>query len=62
MVGAFQYADGHFTPANITILFQPSIVSAYWISIEVSAASAIGGAVFGFFLAYAVVIGDLPEW
>ncbi len=62
VVGGFQDAEGHFTFANIGKLFQPSIRSAYWISIEVSAASAIGGAVIGFFLAYAGVIGGLPRW
>ena len=44
LVGAFQDPDGNFTLANIGDLFQPSILSAYWVSIEVSAASAIGGA------------------
>jgi len=62
IVGGFQDAEGHFTLANIGKLFQPSIRSAYWISIEVSTASAIGGAVIGFFLAYAGVIGGLPRW
>src|SRR5260370_24415591 len=62
MVGAFQGADGHFTLANLWNLFQPSVLSAYWISIEVSAASAIGGAIIGFFLAYAAVLGGLPRW
>jgi putative spermidine/putrescine transport system permease protein len=62
MVGSFQDADGHFTLANLGKLFQPSIVSAYWISIEVSVASALGGALIGFFLAYAGVIGGLPHW
>ena len=45
VVGAFQDPDGHFTLANIANLAQPSIVSAYWISLQVSAASALGGAV-----------------
>ena len=62
LVGAFQDPDGNFTLANIGDLFQPSILSAYWISIEVSAASAIGGAIIGFFLAYAAVLGGLPRW
>jgi putative spermidine/putrescine transport system permease protein len=62
MVGAFEDPDGHFTLDNIFNLFQPSILSAYWISIEVSAASAIGGAVIGFFLAYAGILGGLPRW
>ena len=62
LIGAFQDPDGNFTLANIGDLFQPSILSAYWISIEVSAASAIGGAIIGFFLAYAAVLGGLPRW
>ncbi|MGH6929379.1 MAG: ABC transporter permease [Dongiaceae bacterium] len=62
VVGAFQDADGNFTLDNIINLFQPSIISAYWISIQVSAASALGGAAIGFFLAYAVVLGGLPAW
>jgi putative spermidine/putrescine transport system permease protein len=37
-------------------------MAAYWISIRVSLASAFGGAVIGFFLAYAVVLGGLPRW
>jgi putative spermidine/putrescine transport system permease protein len=62
MIGGFQDADGNFTLNNIRDLFQPSILSAYWISIEVSLASAVGGAAIGFFLAYAAVIGGLPAW
>jgi putative spermidine/putrescine transport system permease protein len=62
MVGAFQDPDGHFTLDNIFNLFQPSILSAYWISIQVSAASAFGGAIIGFFLAYAGILGGLPRW
>jgi putative spermidine/putrescine transport system permease protein len=62
LVGAFQDPNGNFTLANLADLFQPSILSAYWISIEVSAASAIGGAIVGFFLAYAAVLGGLPRW
>ena len=62
LVGAFQDPSGNFTLANLGDLFQPSILSAYWVSIEVSAASAIGGALVGFFLAYAAVLGGLPRW
>jgi len=62
VVGGFQDAQGHFTLANIAHLFQPSILSAYWISIEVSAVSALGGAAIGFFLAHAAVLGGLPRW
>ncbi|WP_395017947.1 ABC transporter permease [Dongia sp.] len=62
LVGAFQDPDGHFTLQNLADLFTPSILSAYWISIKVSLASALVGALIGFFLAYAVVLGGLPAW
>ena len=63
VVGAFQDAEGNFTLANIAQLFtQASIRSAYWISIKVSVASAVVGALLGFALAYAVVLGGLPQW
>lgn len=62
VVGAFQDAAGNFTFANLGKLFTPSILSAYWISIEVSLASAFLGAFLGFFLAYAIVKGNLPGW
>ncbi len=62
VVGAFQDAEGNFTFGNIANLFQPSIVSAYWISIQISVASALGGGLIGFFIAYAVVMGGLPDW
>jgi len=62
MVGGFQDGQGHFTLRNFVDLFQPTILSSYVISIKVSAASAIGGALLGFFLAYAAIAGGLPSW
>jgi putative spermidine/putrescine transport system permease protein len=62
VIGAFQDADGHFTFANLAELSEPTIVSAYWISIKISVASALGGAIIGFFLAYAIALGRLPHW
>ncbi len=62
VVGGFQDSQGHFTLRNLLDLFQPTIVSSYLISIKVSAASAIGGALAGFFLAYAAIAGGLPTW
>ena len=59
VVGAFQDAEGHFTLANLAGLWEPGIRSAYLISLEVSAASALLGAAFGFALAWAVVFADL---
>jgi putative spermidine/putrescine transport system permease protein len=62
MVGAFQDPSGSFTLANIRGLADDNVVNAYWISIRVSAASAIGGGLLGFLLAWAAVQGKLPEW
>ena len=62
MVGAFQNEDGVFTLENIAALAQPSIVAAYWISIKVSFASAILGALMGLAIAIAIVRGGLPGW
>jgi len=61
-VGAFQDAEGHFTLGNIANLFQPQIVASFWVTIKISMISAIGGAVIGFLLAYAGVMGGLPRW
>jgi putative spermidine/putrescine transport system permease protein len=60
VAGAFLTPEGDFTLKNIGDLFTPSIMSAYSISIRVSVASALGGALIGFFLAWAVVLGGLP--
>lgn len=63
VVGAFQDAEGNFTLVNIAQLFtSDSIRSAYWISVKISVASAVVGALLGFALAYAAVIGGLPQW
>jgi putative spermidine/putrescine transport system permease protein len=62
IIGAFQDAQGHFTLQNLANLNQPTIIDAYKISLEVSAASALAGAVLGFALAASVVLGGLPRW
>ena len=62
IVGAFQDPQGHFTLENFRELFQPGVIDAYWISVKVSAASAIGGAFIGSLLAWAAVQGKLPAW
>ena len=62
VAGAFFNPQGEFTFQNIRDLSHPTILSAYWISIKVSVASSLGGAVIGFFLAWAVVLGGLPRW
>ncbi|TPP11506.1 ABC transporter permease [Rhizobium glycinendophyticum] len=62
VIGAFQTPDGTFTFENIGSLFTASILSAYWISIKISLASAILGCMIGFAVAAAVVLGGLPQW
>ncbi|OIQ75370.1 sulfate transport system permease protein CysW [mine drainage metagenome] len=62
LVGAFQDADGHFTLDNLRGLFEANVLEAYWISIKISATSAIGGGVLGSLLAWAAVMGRLPAW
>ncbi len=60
--GAFFDHDGNLTLANFALLTQPVIVNAYVISLKVSAASAILGALAGLVLALAVGRGGLPNW
>lgn len=62
MVGAFQDASGNFTLTNIRGLAEDNVLNAYWISVRVSAASALGGGLLGFLLAWAAVQGKLPHW
>jgi putative spermidine/putrescine transport system permease protein len=59
---AFTDKAGQFTLQNIIDLGQPLIVSAFWISILISAASAVVGAIAGLFIALAVIRGNLPGW
>jgi putative spermidine/putrescine transport system permease protein len=60
VIGAFQTPDGSFTLQNLADLFTTSILSAYWISIKISVASAALGCLIGFGVATAVVLGGLP--
>jgi putative spermidine/putrescine transport system permease protein len=61
VLGAFRTPDGGFTLGNIANLFTPSILSAYWISIRISVASALLGCLIGFAIAAAIVLGGLPK-
>jgi len=61
-IGSFTNNAGHFTFDNILQLFEEqSILNAYWLSIRISAVTAIGGGIFGFLLAYSVTVGGLPK-
>ena len=61
VVGAFQDNDGSFTLKNILDLGTEQILSSFWISIRVSAASAVLGALIGLVIALAVIRGRLPD-
>jgi len=59
---SFEAVDGSFTFENIIAIFTVrDFVNAYKSSLSISLITAIGGAVFGFLLAYAVVLGGLPR-
>ena len=63
LVGAaFIDENGQFTLANFVDLATPQIVAAYWISIRISAASALIGALMGLAMALALIRGKLPAW
>src|SRR5439155_14465294 len=55
-------AYGQLTVANYAHLTTPNILDAYGASIEISLVTAIGGGIFGFLLAYAVISGGLPRF
>jgi putative spermidine/putrescine transport system permease protein len=62
-VRSFEKLGGGFTLQNFADIFNKSdIRNAYAMSLKVSAITALGGAFFGFLLAYAVILGGLPRW
>ena len=60
VVGSFQDVHGNLTLQNYADLTQPLPMVAYANSIQISLVTAIGGGVFGFLLAYALILGGLP--
>jgi putative spermidine/putrescine transport system permease protein len=61
-VGSFQDRLGNFTIQNVLDLSRPPIPQSYWLSIRISAVTAIAGGLLGLLVAYAVTIGGLPRW
>ena len=60
-IRSFEGPGGTFTFQNlIDIVTKRDILNAYKASLSISLITAIGGAFFGFFLAYAIVLGRLP--
>lgn len=64
VVRSFQDSKtGGFTLQNILKLVQdPYVLSAYSLSIRISIVTALGGAAFGFLLAYSAIRGGLPRF
>ena len=60
VIGSFLDDQGQATIQNYQDLSQPLIVTAFRTSVEVSLVTAVGGGIFGFLLAYAVILGGLP--
>lgn len=61
-VDSFRNQQGQFTFDNVIGLTRSPIPESYWLSIQISAVTAIGGGLFGFLLAYALTAGNLPRW
>jgi putative spermidine/putrescine transport system permease protein len=61
-IGSFQDSTDSFTLQNIRDLTRPPIPQSYWLSIRLSAFTAIGGGIFGLLIAYAITLGGLPRW
>jgi putative spermidine/putrescine transport system permease protein len=61
-IGSLTDNVGHFSLVHLGELFaDPSILNAYWLSISISAVTAVGGGIIGFLLAYSVTVGGLPK-
>jgi putative spermidine/putrescine transport system permease protein len=58
----FDAQTGSPTIENYLELSQPQIIQAYLTSIEISLVTAVVGGIFGFLLAYAVILGGLPRF
>jgi putative spermidine/putrescine transport system permease protein len=61
-IGAFQTEGGRLTLEHVRTLFQAQYTDAYLTSIKISLATALGGGLFGLFVAYAAVKEGAPRW
>jgi len=61
LIGAFRNSAGAFTLKTFADLFTPAILDAYWVTIRISAVTALAGGLLGFMMAYAVTVGGLPN-
>ena len=61
-IDSFRSSQGGFTLEHIRELAEPPIPQSYWLSIRISAVTALGGGLLGFLMAYALTMGNLPRW
>jgi len=62
VIRSFQDRSGNFTFDNIIALFTVrDIINAYRTSLTISVITAVGSGIFGFLLAYSVIMGGLPR-
>ena len=62
-IRSFEAVGGGFTLDNFRAIFTGrDFLNAYRVSLTISVITAVGGAVFGFLLAYAVILGGLPRF
>jgi putative spermidine/putrescine transport system permease protein len=62
VIGSLKDAQGNWTLNNFAQLFGPQISQTYVNSIQISLATALIGGLFGFLLAYSVILGGLPRF
>src|SRR5262249_36670985 len=60
--GSFQDRAGNFTLGNINTLTDAYVLKSYLISLQLSVITCLIGGIFGFFVAYAVTLGNVPRW
>jgi len=62
LMRSFQDMKGNFTLSNYAVMQNPYVIKAYSISLQVSVITSLVGGIFGFFVAYAITIGNTPRW
>jgi putative spermidine/putrescine transport system permease protein len=61
VIGSFKNNAGETTLQNYADLLTSNTLKSFMLSIEISLVTAIVGGIFGFLLAYAVILGGLPR-
>ena len=60
--GAFKDANGNFTFTNLNFFTDSYVIKSYITSLQVSVITSVVGGIFGFMVAYAIVLGRTPRW